>query len=99
MHSELLAKLHLLIVSLNQSLKRNKLESQCRYHECIIKQKQTKVANLLVNSDMKTRKKNSVTNCQIIKQCCALHGLFKRISAGKATDKQHLERESMITLS
>ena len=52
MHSQLLGNLYLLIVSLNKSLKRNKLESQGRYHKCIIEQKQTKVANLLVDSVM-----------------------------------------------
>ena len=93
------AKLYLLIVSLNKPLKRNKLESQCRYHKCIIEQKQTKVTNLLVGSDMKSRKQNSVTNFKIIKQYYALHGLSKCSSAGKATDKQHLERESTIMLS
>lgn len=86
--SQLLAKLYLLIVSLNKSLKRNKLESQCRYHKCIIEQKQTKVTNLLVDSDVKTSKQNSVTNFKIVKQCYGLHGLSKCITAGKATDKQ-----------
>ena len=58
---------YLLVVSLNQSLKRNKLESQCRYHKCIIEQKQTKVTNLLVNSDIKTNKQKSVMTQPIIK--------------------------------
>ena len=88
MYRQLLAKLYLLIVSLNKSLKRNKLESQCRYHKCIIEQKQTKVTNLLVDSDVKTSKQNSVTNFKIVKQCYGLHGLSKCITAGKATDKQ-----------
>ena len=75
---------YLLVVSLNQSLKRNKLESQCRYHKCIIEQKQTKVTNLLVNSDIKTKKQKSVMTQSIIKQCYALPELSQCISAGKA---------------
>lgn len=94
MHSQMLAKLYLLIVSLNKSLKRNKLESQCRYHKCIIEQKQTKVTNLLVDSDVKTSKQTPVTNFKIVKQCYRLHGLSKCISAGKATKKTTLERET-----
>ena len=58
---------HLLIVSLYKSLKRNKLESQCRYHKRIIEQKQTKVTNLLINSGIKTSEQNSVTNFNITK--------------------------------
>ena len=83
---------YLLVVSLNQSLKRNKLESQCRYHKCIIEQKQTKVTNLLVNSDIKTKKQKSVMTQSIIRQCYALPELSQCISAGKANYKQRLER-------
>ena len=75
---------YLLVVSLNQSLKRNKLESQCHYHKCIIEQKQTKVTNLLVNSDIKANKQKSVMTQPIIKRCYALLELSQCISAGKA---------------
>ena len=85
---------YLLVVSLNQSLKRNKLESQCRYHKCIIEQKQTKVTNLLVNSDIKTKKQKSVMTQSIIKHSYtyALPELSQCISAGKANYKQRWER-------
>lgn len=82
--------LHLLIVSLYKSLKRNKLESQCRYHKCIIEQKQTKITNLLINSDMRTTKQNSMT-----KHNKAMLRAQRVVQMYLCTDRQHLENERL----